>query len=118
MPINSVTTLPKLVIRIPEHHEKRDAQAEFFADQIAQALAGDGAHAGAHLLHHDQRQRDRDHGPQQKISELRAGLRIGQDAAGIVVDVRGDDPRPDYGEEQQGPAFPAFQKLHAHISQT
>jgi len=59
-----------------------------------------------------------DHGPQQEKSILRAGLGVGQDAAGIVVDVRGDDPRPDYSEEQQRPASPASPKLHAHISPT
>ena len=90
-----------------QHHQKGDAEAEFFADQVAQALAGDRAHAGAHLLHHDQGQRDRDHGPQQEKSVLRPGLGVGQDAAGIVVDVGRDDPRPDYGEEQQGPASPS-----------
>ncbi len=101
-----------------EHHQKRDAQAELFADQIAQALAGHRAHAGGHLLHHDQRECDRDHGPEQKKSVLRAGLGIGEDAAGIVVDVGGDDPRSDYSQEQQGPASQSFQKSHASISQT
>jgi hypothetical protein len=49
---------------------------------------------------------------------LRARLRIDQNAAGIVVDVRSDDPWPDYGEEQQGPASVTFPKLHARISPT
>ena len=101
-----------------DHHEERDAQAELLADQVAQAFAGDGAHAGAHFLHHDQRERDRDHGPKKKMSELGAGLRIGQDAAGIVVDVRGDKARPDDGEEQQDPGLPASQELHGQLSQT
>ena len=46
-----------------EHHEKRNSQAVFFADQIAQALARNRAHAGAHLLHYDQGDRNRDHRP-------------------------------------------------------
>ena len=114
MPMNSVTTLPKLVIRMPIIMKKGDPEAEFFADQVAQALAGDRAHAGAHFLHHDQGERDRDHGPQQKMSELCAGVRVGEDAAGIVVDVRGNKARADDGEEQQDPGFPTFQKFHAH----
>ena len=118
MPMNSVTTLPKLMIRMPSIMKNVMRKPEFFADEIAQALAGDRAHAGAHLLHHDQGDRDRDHGPEQKMSELRSGLGIGQDAAGIIVDVGGDESRPDDGEEQQDPGFPAFQKLHAHFSQT
>jgi hypothetical protein len=93
-----------------QHHQKRDAKAKLFADQVAKALAGDRAHAGAHLLHHDQGQRDGNHGPQQKKSVLRPGLRIGQDAAGVVVDVRGDDARPYHRQEQQSSAFPTFQE--------
>ena len=102
----------------PKHHQKRDTQSEFLADQVAQALAGHGPHAGTHLLHHDQRDRNRDHGPQQKMSELRPGGRIGQDAAGIIVDVRGNEPRTHHGKEQQDPALPTSQKPHAHLSQT
>ena len=49
-----------------DHQEERDAEAELLADQIAQPLAGDGAHPRRHLLHDDQRDRDRDHRPQQE----------------------------------------------------
>ena len=91
----------------PEHHQERDPQAEFFADQIAQSFAGNRPHAGAHLLHHDQGDRNRDHRPQQHVAELRAGLRIRQDAAGIVVDIRGDEARSYDGEKQQDPELPA-----------
>ena len=53
------------------------------------------------------------------MSELRSGLRIGQDAAGIIVDVGSDESRAHDGKEQQYPDFPASQKLHhGHISQT
>ena len=58
------------------------------------------------------------HGPQQQIAELRAGLRVGQDAAGIVIDVRGNEAGTDNSEEQQDPAFGTFEELHAQISQT
>ena len=81
-------------------------------------FAGDDAHAGAHFLDHDQSDGDRDHGPQQKMSELRPGLGVGQDAAGIVIDVRGNESRADYGEEEQDPGLRASQELHAQSSQT
>ena len=101
-----------------EHHEKCDAEPEFLADQIAEALAGDRAHAGADFLHHDQGQRNRDQRPQQQMPELRPGSRVGVDAVGIVVDVRGDKARADYGEKQHQPGLPAFQEFHASNSQT
>jgi hypothetical protein len=52
------------------------------------------------------------------MSELRPGGGIGQDAAGIIVDVCGNEPWAYYGEEQQDPDLRASQKLHAHVSQT
>src|SRR6202042_3280727 len=52
------------------------------------------------------------------MSELGPGLRVGQDAAGIIVDVRCNEPRSNDGEEQQQPGFRASQKLHAHSWQT
>ena len=114
MPANSVTTLPKLTMIRSDHHEERDAESEFLANQIAQALAGNGAHAGGNLLHHDQRHGDGDHGPQQHVPELGPGCGIGPDASGIVVHVRGNKTRTDDGEEDQKPDFPAFQEiLHA-----
>src|SRR5271166_3227939 len=76
-----------------EHHQKRDTEAVFFANQVAQTLASYGAHAGAHLLYHDEGERDGDHRPEEKKAVLGSGLRIGEDAAGIVVDVCRDDAR-------------------------
>ena len=69
------------------------AQPEFFPDEIGQTLAGDGAHARGHFLNHDKRDGGGDQGPKQRVSVLRAGLRIGEDAAGIVIDVGGDEAR-------------------------
>jgi len=46
-----------------QHQDEGHAQAELFADEIAQALAGDGSHAGTHFLHHQQGDGDGDHGP-------------------------------------------------------
>src|SRR5262249_15925114 len=47
-----------------------------------------------------------------KVTELRAGKRIGKDATGIIVDVCGNEPRPDYGQQQQDPGLPALQPFH------
>ena len=54
---------------------------------------------------------------EQDVAELRAGLRIGQDAAGIVVDIRGDEARAYDGEEQQEPDLPASQEFHGRRPQ-
>ena len=81
------------------HHEERRAQAELLADQVGEALARDRAHARAHLLRHDQQQRDRQQRPQRQVAVVRARLRVGEDAAGVVVDDGGDEARPDDGEE-------------------
>jgi hypothetical protein len=52
------------------------------------------------------------------MSELRPGGRVGQDAAGIIIDVRGNKSGSDYGKKQQDPDLPTFQQTHARISQT
>jgi len=56
-------------------------------------FAGDCAHAGGHLLNHDQRDRRRDQRPQKFVAELRSGLGIREDAAGVVIDVGRDEAR-------------------------
>ena len=93
MPANSAITLVKFVEHQRDHHEERGAQAELLADQIGKAFAGDRAHARAHLLRDDQQQRDGDQRPERQVAVLGAGLRIGEDAAGIVIDVGGDESR-------------------------
>ena len=84
-----------------QHHEKRNPQTVLFADEIAEALAGGRAHARRHLLHHDQRDGHGDHDPQQQVSELSSSGRVGVDTAGVIVHVRGDEPRTDDGQEHQ-----------------
>ncbi len=86
-----------------DHGEEGHAQAELFADEIGEAFAGDGAHARGHFLHHDQRDGGGDQGPEQRVAVLRAGLRVGEDAAGIVIDVGGDEAGADDGEEREHP---------------
>ena len=88
---------------------KGHAQPELFADQVAQAFAGDRPHAGAHFLHHQQSHGDGDHGPQQGVAELGSGIGVGENAAGIVIDVGGDKARPQHGEEEQYADSPALE---------
>src|SRR4029077_7756558 len=64
---------------------------EVFTDQVGEALAGDDAHAGAHLLHDHERDRDRHERPHQGVAVAGARQRVGRDAARVVVDVGGDD---------------------------
>ena len=85
----------------PIWRKERHAQAELFADQVGEPLARDRAHARAHLLRDDENQGDGQQRPQGKIAEARAGGRIGEDAARIVIDVGGDKPRPQDREEDQ-----------------
>ena len=96
-----------------DHDDHRDAQAEFLADQVAESLAGYRAHARAHFLDDDERQSDRNHGPEQRVTELRPGLGVGEDAVGIVVDIGGNETRTEHGEEEQYPGSPAFQHVGA-----
>jgi len=78
-----------------QHHEhKGEAQAEFLADEVAEALAGYYPHAGAHLLHHDQGDGDGNDGPQQGVSVLRAGLGVGEDAAESLSTLAVMNPGP------------------------
>ncbi len=58
-----------------DHDDEGDAEAELFADEVAEAFAGDDAHAGAHLLHDDEGDGDGNHRPEQRVAELRACLR-------------------------------------------
>jgi hypothetical protein len=52
------------------------------------------------------------------MSKLGPGGRVGKDAAGIVIDVRGNKTRSDDGKKQQDPDLPTSQETHAHFSQT
>src|ERR1039458_10384453 len=83
------------------HQQEGDAQAELFADEGGEALAGDGAHAGTHFLDDDERHRDGQPGPQRQIPIAGPGRLISVDAAGIVIDNGGDEARPDYREEDR-----------------
>src|ERR1035441_7728152 len=83
------------------HQQEGDAQAELFADEVGEALAGDGAHAGTHLLDDDERHGNGHQSPQGQIAVAGAGGGIGVDAAGIVIDDGGDEAGPNDGEEDR-----------------
>ena len=97
--------LPKSAMPRHHHGEERHAQSKLFANQVRQALAGDGAHARGHLLHHDQRDGGGDQCPEQGIAEFGARLRIGKDAAGIVINVGGDEAWPEDRKKGDQPIF-------------
>src|SRR5580704_3666049 len=102
-----------------EDQKKCGAKSEFFADQIRKALAGDYAHARAHLFRDVERDGHRNQRPQQRVAELRAGLRVNGNSARVVVDVRGDDARPEDREKYQKPASQdtrAFAELRATLA--
>ena len=98
-----------------DHQDEGEAQAELLADQVAEALAGDHAHAGAHLLHHDQRNGDGNDGPQQRVAVLRAGLGVGEDAAGVVIDIGGNESGAEDGQKQQYPDSPTLQHARGFL---
>ena len=69
------------------------------ADIAGDALAGDPADAGADLLDRRHQRPGEQHDPGHAVAELRADLRIGGDAARIVVGCAGDQPGPEKGQE-------------------
>ncbi len=75
MPENSVDDVAEVDDDEQDHDDEGDAEAELFADEVAEAFAGDDAHAGAHLLHDDEGEGDGDHRPEEGVAELGAGLR-------------------------------------------
>ena len=100
-PANSATVLPRSTSKRGDHDEERGAEAEFLADQIGEAFAGDHAHARAHFFGDVERDGHGNERPEQRVAELRAGGGVDGDAAGVVVHVRGDQARADDGEKER-----------------
>ncbi len=73
-----------------DHYEEGGAEAEFFADQVGEAFAGDDAHAGAHFFGDVESDGHGDERPEEGVAEVRAYGGVGGDAAGVVVHVGGD----------------------------
>ena len=82
----------------PDDRAKQPARV-MRADVAGDALAGDAADARADLLdRHHQREAEQHH-PAHRVAELRAGLRVGGDAARIVVGGAGDQSRAESAEQ-------------------
>ena len=69
------------------------------ADVAGDAVAGHPADARADLLDRRHQREAEQHHPAHRVAELRAGLRIGGDAARIVVGGAGDQSRAEPGEQ-------------------
>src|SRR5262245_52364396 len=77
------------------HKKQADEQVDgcrrvMFEDVPGEASAGGAADAGADLLHGRHERKGDDHGPAQRIAKLRARLRIGGDAARVVIGSTGN----------------------------
>ena len=91
-----------------QHHEERGAEAEFLADQIGEAFAGDHAHARAHFLADVEGNGHGNQRPQHGVAELGARNGVGGDAARVVVHVGSDEPRTDHRQKHgEAPAVGA-----------
>ena len=78
----------------------RSSQARVMrADVAGDALAGDPADARADFLDRRHQREAEQHHPAHRIAELRAGLRVGGDAAGVVVGGAGDQSRAEPCEQ-------------------
>ena len=86
-----------------DRRERRPAHAVLLADQLGEALAGDGAHPRRHLLDDDQADGDHHHHPQQVVAVLRPDRRVGRDPARVVAGVGRDQARADEGEDEEEP---------------
>ncbi len=71
------------------------ARAETWRRGCLRGRSRHPADMGADQLDRRHQREGQDHRPQQPIAELRPGLRIGRDAARIVVRGAGDDPGPE-----------------------
>src|SRR5258708_7499981 len=68
-----------------DHDDEGDAEAELFADEVAEAFAGDDAHACAQLLYDDEGEGDGEHRPEKGVAVLGSRGGVGKDAARVVV---------------------------------
>jgi hypothetical protein len=76
-----------------EHQVERDPDAEALADQVGQTLAGHDAEPRGHLLHQNERERDRHQRPEQRVAEARRRASRSW-MPRVVVDVGGVIPGP------------------------
>ena len=91
-----------------DHDEESGAETEFFTDEVGEAFSGDDTEASAHFFGDVESDGHGDEGPEKRVAVGGASLRVGGDAAGVVIDVGGDDARTDDGEEESDAAAPEF----------
>ena len=86
-----------------DHREEGPADPEVVADQVAESLPRDGAHARRHLEHHHQQHgRDRED-PEQREPRLGPEHAVGGDPAGVVAGQSRDQSRPHHPQEGEQP---------------
>ena len=82
------------------HRKESHAEAELLTDEVGEAFASDGTHSRGHLLDNNEGEGGRNKGPEQGVAVLGARLGVRQDAAGVVVDIGGDESRSEDREER------------------
>src|SRR5260370_24248316 len=87
------------------HQKKRYAKPKLLAYQVGQPFAAIRAQTRAHLQGDVEDQRHWNQSPQDGIAELRSRLRIGVDAARVIVHVR-DNQAGTHNRKEHGDAFP------------
>src|SRR5436190_1323021 len=80
--------------------------AEALGDELGKTDAGDGAEPDDHLLVDDQDRHQQEQRPEQRVAEVLAGLRVGGDAARVVVAYQNDNAGPDDRREGEQPSAP------------
>src|SRR5580765_3231748 len=90
------------------HDKERGAESEFLANEIGETFAGNDAHASAHFHGDVQGDGHGDKRPEQRIAVSAAGLGVGGDAAGIVIDIGSDDAGTDDGEKKEHATAPGI----------
>ena len=105
--MNSVTIVRKFEQEQVADREPAPEAPEALVDQPRVADAGDRAEPDDHLLVDDQHRDQQQQHPQQARAVVLAGLRVGRDAAGVVVADHHDQARADDREQRQRPRAPA-----------
>ncbi len=98
--------MAKFAINRIQHREESHSDAEVLANERRQTFAGDGTHAGAHLLHHDQADRNDRDAPHQGEAVFGAGLGISCNSAGVVTRRSGDDSGTENGKQDKPKGTP------------
>jgi hypothetical protein len=83
-----------------QHHDRAQQPDRIVLAQIGgDALPRHAADPGADLLDGRHQRPGEQHDPARRITELGASLRVGSDAARVIVGSAGDQPRPEHGQD-------------------